>query len=195
MQTALDRRSVGAVERLVARDALGKGRRTSAAPYGPLRRVPDQRGVEVLALPAGFSYVTFSHSGTRMSDGNLTPLALDGMGAFAGGRRHGKGRHDDLVRLVRNSEDRNPAGKPGGLLGDRSKAYAPRACGVTTPMVYPERRRRLVEDFVSLNGTSTNCAGGISYRHKYWLTGEETVAGPTYSDPAFRFAKPHGYLF
>ena len=61
MQTALDRRtflkgaaaaggglaSVGAVERLVARDALGKGRRTSAEPYGPLRRVPDQRGVEV----------------------------------------------------------------------------------------------------------------------------------------------------
>ena len=83
--------SMGAVERLVARDALGHGRRTSAEPYGPLRRVADQRGVEVLALPAGFSYVTFSHTGSMMSDGYPTPLALDGMGSFAGGRSHGRG--------------------------------------------------------------------------------------------------------
>ena len=209
MQTALDRRtflkgaaaaggglaSVGAVERLVARDALGRGRRTSAEPYGPLRRVRDQRGVEVLALPAGFSYVTFSHSGSTMSDGHPTPLALDGMGAFGGGRRHGKGRHDDLVRLVRNSEDRNPAGTPGGLLGDRSKAYDPTAYGGTCTLVYDERRRRLVEDFVSLNGTSTNCAGGISYRRRFWLTGEEAVGGPDHADASARFAKRHGYLF
>ncbi|MET0685506.1 MAG: alkaline phosphatase PhoX, partial [Solirubrobacteraceae bacterium] len=183
------------MERLVARDALGKGRRTSAEPYGPLRRVRDQRGVEVLALPAGFSYVTFSHSGSTMSDGHPTPLALDGMGAFGGGRRHGKGRHDDLVRLVRNSEDRNPAGTPGGLLGDRSKAYDPTAYGGTCTLVYDERRRRLVEDFVSLNGTSTNCAGGISYRRRFWLTGEEAVGGPDHADAAARFAKRHGYLF
>ena len=77
--------SMGAVERLVARDALGQGRQPKAQPYGPLRRVADQRGVEVLALPAGFTYVTFSHTGSKMSDGNTTPLALDGMGAFAGG--------------------------------------------------------------------------------------------------------------
>src|SRR5919112_3460815 len=118
MQTGIDRRtfltraaaasggllSMGAVERLVARDALGHGRRTSAEPYGPLRRVPDQRGIEVLALPAGFSYVTFSHTGSIMSDGNPTPLALDGMSAFAGRRRHGHGHGHGLrlVRLVRN---------------------------------------------------------------------------------------------
>jgi hypothetical protein len=128
MQTGLDRRtfltrsalagggllSMGAVERLVARDALGYRHRTSAEPYGPLRRVADQRGVEVLALPMGFAYVTFSHTGSEMSDGNPTPLALDGMGSFAGGRFHGRGKHH-LVRLVRNSEDRNPAGTVGGV--------------------------------------------------------------------------------
>ena len=117
--------SIGAVERLVARDALGLGRRTSAEPYGPLRRVADQRGIEVLALPAGFSYVTFSHTGSVMSDGFATPLALDGMGSFAGARRRGHKHHNhhkqrsSFVRLVRNSEDRNPAGTTGGLTGDR----------------------------------------------------------------------------
>jgi secreted PhoX family phosphatase len=202
MQTGLDRRtflknaaaaggglaSLGALERLIARDALGKPRASRVSPYGPLRRVADQRGVEVLALPAGFSYVTFSHTGSMMSDGFPTPLALDGMGAFAGARK-------GLVRLVRNSEDRNPVGTKGGLLGDRSKAYDQSTFGGTTTLVYDEVKRQLVQDFVSLNGTSTNCAGGISYRRKYWLTGEETVGGPDYVDPAFRFTKRHGYLF
>jgi secreted PhoX family phosphatase len=52
-----------------------------------------------------------------------------------------------------------------------------------------------VQDFISLNGTTINCAGGISYRRRYWLTGEETVGGPDASDPNARFAKRHGYLF
>src|SRR5215218_4801184 len=222
MATGLDRRtfltragggllSLGALDRLVAAEALGSRRHPTAAPYGPLRKVPDQRGVEVLALPAGFSYVTFSHSGSTMADGNPTPLALDGMSAFAGsanhygggqghrGRHGSKGHHgqrkNGLVRLVRNSEDRNPAGTPGSLLGDRSKAYDPTGYGGTTTLVYDEARRELVEDFVSLNGTIVNCAGGRSYRYRSWLTGEESVAGPDHSDPLQKFAKRHGYLF
>ena len=208
MQTGLNRRtfltraavagggllSMGAVERLVARDALGRGRRTGAEPYGQLRRVADQRGVAVLALPVGFSYVTFGHIGSMMSDGNPTPLAHDGMGAFAGGRFHGRGK-DHLVRLVRNSEDRNPAGTVGGVLGDRSAAYDPTAFGGTTTLVYDEHRRELVQDFVSLNGTTVNCAGGISYRRRFWLTCEETVGGPDSAGAAARFAKRHGYVF
>src|SRR5215216_7503838 len=129
-----------------------------------------------------------------MSDGNPTPLALDGMGSFAGGRLHGCGK-DHLVRLVRNSEDRNPAGTVGGVLGDRSAAYDPTAWGGTTTLVYDEHRRELVQDFVSLNGTTVNCAGGVSYRRRYWLTGEETVGGPDSAARAARFAKRHGYLY
>jgi len=208
MDTGLDRRSfitrgaaavgggllsAGAIERLVARDALGAQRHPHAEPYGPLRRTPDQRGVEVLALPAGFSYVTFSHTGSTMSDGNPTPLAHDGMGAFGSRRHHHHGGR--LVRLVRNSEDRNPFGTPGSVLGDPAAKYDPDAYGGTSTLVYDERRRELVEDFVSLNGTRVNCAGGISYRHEYWLTGEETVGGPDASAEGERFPKRHGYLF
>jgi secreted PhoX family phosphatase len=203
MQTGLDRRafltraaaaggglmSLGAIERLVTAEAMGGHRHRRTHPYGPLERVPDQRGVEVLALPAGFSYVTFSHTGSTMSDGNPTPLALDGMSAFAGGRR----KH--YVRLIRNSEDRNPVGVDGGNIGDRSAAYDPKGFGGTTTLVFDERRQELVEDFVSLNGTIVNCAGGRSYRYRSWLTGEESVAGPNHTDPTQQFPKRHGYLF
>ena len=201
---------LGAVERLVAADAVGARRRPIAQPYGPLRRTPDQRGVEVLALPAGFSYVTFSHTGSTMSDGNPTPLALDGMGVFGGGRHHGHGpqghghhkgheRHnghkDRLVRLVRNSEDRNPVGTAGGLLGDRSKAYDPTGFGGTATVVYDERRRELVEDFVSLDRRSSTAPRRQVLSAPVLADRRGERRRPEAPDPTQRFAKPHGYLF
>ena len=68
-----------------------------------------------------------------MSDGNSTPLALDGMGAFHGGRR-------GLVRLVRNSEDRNGAGA-GSVGGDPAAKYDADGGGGTTTLVYDEHSR------------------------------------------------------
>ena len=163
--------SATALERLSLRDAAeAAGPKRRAQPYGPLRRKKDQRGVEVLALPAGFSYVTFSHSGSTMSDGNPTPLALDGMSAF-------RGRSRRYVRLVRNSEDRNIPGQ-GSVGGDPAAKYDPQAGGGTTTLVYDEERRRLVADFVSLNGTTVNCAGGRGLGERTWITAEETIGGP-----------------
>jgi uncharacterized protein len=179
--------SLTALERLTLRDAAAGRPHWRHDSYGPLERMADQRGVEVLALPAGFSYVTFSHTGSTMSDGNATPLALDGMGAFDGGRR-------GLVRLVRNSEDRNGAGA-GTVGGDPAAKYDADGGGGTTTLAYDEYSRSLVEDFVSLNGTTVNCAGGIGYRARSWLTGEETLRGPDATAAGERFSEWHGYLF
>jgi uncharacterized protein len=204
MTTTLDRRSflgrgamvagggvlsLTALERLIAHDALARqsGRRPRGDGYGPLERMADQRGVEVLALPAGFSYVTFGHIGSQMSDGNTTPLALDGMAAF-----RGAGRNE--VRLIRNHEDRNPAGQ-GSVGGDSAAKYDPQGGGGTSTLVYDERRRKLMSDYISLNGTSVNCAGGYGLGRRSWITGEETVRGPEADTDVERFPERHGYIF
>ena len=135
----------------------------------------------MLALPAGFSYVTFGHIGSRMSDGNLTPLALDGMAAFRGRR--------GTVRLIRNHEDRNPA--EAGSVPLDPNAYDPKAGGGTSTLDYDPYTRTLVRDFISLSGSQVNCAGGYGLRRKSWLTGEEIVWGPEFND----FGERHGYVF
>ena len=94
--------SAVALERLASRAALADKGHHGHSSYGEPRPMRDQRGIEVLALPAGFSYVTFGHIASRMSDGHQTPLALDGMAAFRGPR--------GTVRLIRNHEDRNLPG-------------------------------------------------------------------------------------
>ena len=187
--------SAVALERLTARSALaasGSGRglkaraATSEAGYGPVAPVKDQRGVEVLALPAGFSYVTFGHIGGRMSDGRPTPLALDGMAAFAG--------PDGTVRLIRNHEDRNPPGE-GSLRAPFRHKYDRQAGGGTTTLDFNPRTRRLVRSFVSLAGSVVNCAGGIAYGRRGWITCEETVAGPNHTREDLRFPRRHGYCY
>jgi secreted PhoX family phosphatase len=181
--------SVLALERLSARQAQatnGKARAAIAGEgYGPVESMADQRGQEVLALPAGFSYVTFGHIGAPMSDGNRTPLALDGMAAFAG--------TGGQVRLIRNHEDRNAPGAGTVPAGPRS--YDRQGGGGTTTLDYDPRTRSLVQDFVSLNGTIVNCAGGISFRARSWITAEETVAGPNHSVAGARFPVRHGYCY
>jgi secreted PhoX family phosphatase len=152
--------------------------------YGVLQPTADMNdGVVRIALPAGFSYVTFGIEGSAMSDDNPTPKAHDGMAAF----RLPNGN----VRLIRNHEVRDDP-EDSTVIGDPATAYDSIAGGGTTSLeveVTSEGERNLVRDFVSLNGTLVNCAGGPTPWGS-WLTCEETTTGTAAGWP-----QPHGYVF
>ena len=150
---------------------------TKMSGYGSLVDAADLRdGVKRLALPAGFSYRSFGSAGDLMSDGNLTPIAHDGMGAF---------NYRGEVRLVRNHEDRNGPGS--GTITPLS--YDFKAGGGNTTLVVDPRTRQLKRDCISMTGTIVNCAGGPTPWGS-WLTCEETTAGP--SDG---WERNHGYVY
>jgi secreted PhoX family phosphatase len=176
--------SAGALETLTNRQALASPQRYRGHEYGVLRPVADLRtGRELLALPKGFSYTTFGVIGSTMSDGNITPLALDGMAAFP------HPTDPNLVRLIRNHEDRNGTNNPSNRVTPEEAPfiYDPTAGGGCSTLDYDPRTRTIVRDFVSLKGTIINCAGGYSMGFRHWLTGEETVST--------RSGRRHGYVF
>lgn len=143
--------------------------------YGPLREAGDE-----LALPRGFSYRVMGVEGSAMSDGYPTPGRHDGMAAFP--------LPNGNIRLIRNHEvDNTP--RAGAAAGDRSVAYDEGAGGGTVSLeVHPETRE-VVRDFVSLNGTWRNCAGGPTPWGS-WLSCEEAFFGPESG-----FGALHGYIF
>ena len=118
-----------------------------------------------------------------MTDGTPTPRAHDGMAAF--------GMPDGSVRLVRNHEDGDlpPHARP---MTDAAHAYDPAAGGGTTTLeirLEGDGPPTLVRDFVSLGGTTINCAGGPTPWGS-WLSCEETTNGL-----ARGWSVPHGYVF
>jgi secreted PhoX family phosphatase len=146
--------------------------------YGPLRPA----GAE-LALPAGFSYAVLSRNGKPMSDGNPTPGAFDGMAAFP--------MPNGNVRLLRNHENRDSP-DTAKVKGDPAKAYDRKGGGGVTSLevrLGSDGAPELVRDFVSLNGTIVNCAGG-PMPWGSWLSCEESVQGR-----AQGWEKEHGYVF
>jgi secreted PhoX family phosphatase len=153
--------------------------------YGPLRRARARNtGEELLALPDGFSYVAFGVTGTPMSDGQSTPIAHDGMAAFPGPRR-------GVVRLIRNHEVRTAPGSPIGRVHVPGSArYDEQGVSGTTTLDVEPHTGRVLQQFVSLNGTVVNCAGGMMLHGRGWLTCEETTAGPGQGWP-----RKHGYVF
>lgn len=146
--------------------------------YGPLRPAGPE-----LELPAGFTYSVLSYNGKPMSDGTPTPCAFDGMAAFA--------LPNGNVRLIRNHENRDFPERA-KVKGNPSKAYDPRAGGGTTSLevrLAADGTPELVRDFVSLNGTIVNCAGGPTPWGS-WLSCEECVEGR-----ANGWEREHGYIF
>jgi secreted PhoX family phosphatase len=162
--------------------------------YGPLVDVLDERDQVVrLSLPEGFKYRSFGVRGSSMTEeATLTPGRHDGMAAFSW--RNGK------IRLIRNHEQTQP--NPVGAFGDSTNSYDPAAPGGTTTLeVSPTADE--VRSWVSLNGTTFNCAGGAS-PWGTWVTCEETpngvdqqrsfLIGPGDPDD-LTYTQKHGYLF
>jgi secreted PhoX family phosphatase len=188
MALAATSAAFGGLSRAVAQDA--NAYRNESAGYGPL--IPDPKGV--FDLPEGFSYDVVSQAGQPMDDGLVTPQKMDGMGCFAAG--------SDRVVLVRNHElkpsdpERTAFGPRRSLAGriaadrvyDRTDDGLPMGGG-TTSLVWDLKARKLVTHHLSLAGTHTNCAGGITPQGS-WLTCEETVQVKGAGG-----AKDHGWVF
>ena len=139
--------------------------------YGPLAPVKDQAtGLELLALPRGFEYISYGWTNDPMTDGVPTPGAHDGMGAY---------RYGNRVYLVRNHER-------GAGPAFTQPAYNPAAGGGTSTIVFDPDAGQFLESSGSLGGTLRNCAGGVT-PWGTWLTCEETFG----STAGIR----HGYVF
>jgi secreted PhoX family phosphatase len=148
-----------------------------AGGYGPLI----ERENALLYLPAGFSYVAFSPTGEKMSDGRLVPAAHDGMRSFSVAGR------PDLVRLVRNHE----LAGVGRAQGPARKSYDQTAPGAVTIVDFDTRKQQVVRSFLALSGTIENCSGGLGGRkNRSWLSCEESTEGL-----AEGYEMPHGYVF
>lgn len=158
--------------------------------FGPLIADPDG----ILDLPEGFNYRVISRLHDPMSDGLLTPGFPDGMACFAGSG-------NELV-LVRNHElqihetDVSPFGADGALLDrlgeDRFFDYGrdgQPSIGGTTTLVIDAASRQKTHDFLSLIGTSNNCAGGPTPWGS-WLSCEEFPFSR-----ADQYTRKHGYVF
>lgn len=147
-------------------------------------------GETYLALPKGFEYNVFGKIGSKMSDGQTTPPAHDGMAAFQFGRE---------IRLVRNHEVSGGRLPKEGIAIGKNNHYDETAGGGTTTLVVNPKTLELEKDFVSLSGTLINCAGGRTPWGS-WITCEETTLGQTVITNSRGikeggFQKPHGYCF
>jgi hypothetical protein len=171
--------ALGPLEALGARSAgAAPMSKATTSAYGPLVPAKDQAtGLELLALPKGFEYISYGWTGDLMANGNPTPGNHDGMGAFR--------RADGKVAIVRNHE----RGGFGGAF--TTPAYNPDAAGGTTTLTFDPDAGRFLEAVPSLGGTIRNCAGGTT-PWGTWLTCEETTdVAPDGTRHGYVFEVPH----
>ena len=116
--------------------------------YGPLRTDPAGR----LSLPNGFHYTVVAETGvTQLESGEPSPDHNDGAATFT--RPGGDGSI-----LISNHEIRAPGSFLFGVPRLAGLTYDPGVQGGTTTIEVDKHGRR-VSEYVSLAGTSTNCAG------------------------------------
>lgn len=155
---------------------------------------PDPDGL--LDLPEGFSYKLLNRTGGEMSDGFLRPGRPDGMACFAHPKEAGK-----LV-LIRNHENwpNTTSGNPFGPNNERldrlkrGKLYNVKPDGTpffggTTNVIVDADTLEVEKDFLSLIGTTGNCAGGATPWGS-WLSCEEAPISR-----AQGVAKDHGFVY
>ncbi|MFD0524498.1 alkaline phosphatase PhoX [Paractinoplanes durhamensis] len=129
--------------------AVGRSGGSFRDGYGPLKAAGKE-----LALPAGFTYRTFGAAGSRMSDGLPTPGCHDGQAVFPVG--HGR------VRVIRNHEiDSDTPGIARRALSSTNAYDRTGPAGVTSSL-YDLGSGRLLESFLALNGTLSNCGGAAT---------------------------------
>lgn len=157
--------------------------------YGPLRADP----AGYFDLPEGFSYRVLAKAGERMADGFVVPDNFDGMGCIP--------LADGRLALVRNhelslgAEAKGAAGVDVALerrlaaLGVFDRGEGGRVLpGGTTTLILDQKGRKVLSQHLSLAGTSTNCAGGVTPWGS-WLSCEETIVA------APRTGASHGWVF
>lgn len=182
----------GVLGGLMSRQAMAAGGtgqlEPAPSPYGPIFPVKDQEtGLELLQLPRGFTYRTFSWQGDLMSDGNRVKSAHDGMGVVMMG---GRGNQDTF--LIRNHEVRRSEDL---IVAPGQYDTAPQVFGGRTGQlgggcdVLRIRNGKLLEHRATIGGTIVNCAGGVT-PWGTWITSEETVY-----DGTSQGGKKHGYNF
>ncbi len=139
-----------------------------------------QAGPE-LALPTGFSYKVLQMAGSAMSDGFLSPQIPDGMGVFPA--------ENGTYKIVRNHELGDGNDIPAGtVIGIPDFAYDKKTSGGTTTLTV-DTDGTLLDCFISMNGTDSNCSGTPT-PWGTWLSCEETTVGKSSG-----CARRHGYVF
>lgn len=153
------------------------------SPYGPIRPVRDTvTGLELLQLPDGFNYASFSWAGDAMTNGQSVPFGHDGMGVIA--------EQGDEIILVRNHElGAGPLINALGLYDELTMESGQRAAGGNTNIHFSRSQRREIRTVPSLGGTLANCAGGVT-PWGTWLSCEETI-----NDTTAQGGRKHGYVF
>lgn len=154
------------------------------SPYGPIRPVADDAtGLDLLQLPDGFSYQTFSWTADLMANGRRVPGVHDGMGVI------GTENDGQQIILVRNHElGTGEAIEAPGFYDPAVLEDGQRPAGGNTN-IYFRRDGGSIRTVPSLGGTRTNCAGGTT-PWGTWLSCEENTAD--YTDVGGR---THGYVF